>query len=248
MPGGQPKLGTAARPGPGASDHGPGQYPGPRAMLSARPVPRGNGPRRDAEKDTAAIRQEATAMRDAAQKEAAHLRAVILSLSEQLSQLSAYIRENLASPGGLATMPAPAFAPPRPRTRPNAPAARPARPRTAPTRPARPGGLAGPKTAPAKKTATRGRQLHAMRIATAATATLFAFAVVMAAVEIGTFGFKFFVFRTAVGESAPTVPTDQQFLAQEAAAAKAAAHKVHTPGRHSAKSTHRDSQPTQQPT
>jgi hypothetical protein len=81
-----------------------------------------------------------------------------------------------------------------------------------------------------------------MRIATAATATLLAFAVVMAGVEIGTFGFKFFVFRTAVGESGPGVPTDQQFLAQQAAAAKAAAakpaaHKAHTPGRHSAKST-----------
>jgi hypothetical protein len=76
-----------------------------------------------------------------------------------------------------------------------------------------------------------------MRFATAATASLFAFAVIMAGVEIGTFGFKFFVFRTAVGESGPGVPTDQQFLAQQAAAAKAAAHKAHTPGRHSAKST-----------
>jgi hypothetical protein len=83
-----------------------------------------------------------------------------------------------------------------------------------------------------------------MRIATAATATLFAFAVIMAGVEIGTFGLKFFVFRTAVGESGPGVPTDQQFLAQQAAAAKPAAHKAepaahkaHTPGRHSAKST-----------
>jgi hypothetical protein len=229
-PGGQPNLGTAARrPGPGAYDRGPGQYPGPRARLSARPASQGNGRRQDAEQDTTAIRLGAAAMREAPEKEAAHLRAVIFSLSEQLSQMSAYIRENLASPGGLATMPAPAFAPPRPRTMPNAPAARPA-------------SLAGPSTAPARKQVTRGRQLHAMRIATAATATLFAFAVIMAGVEVGTFGLKFFVFRTAVGESGPGVPTDQQFLAQEAAAAKVAAakhpaHKAHTPGRHSAKST-----------
>jgi hypothetical protein len=70
-----------------------------------------------------------------------------------------------------------------------------------------------------------------MRIATAATATLFAFAVVMAGLEIGTFGFKFFTFRSAgTGETGGS-ETDQQFLAQQAAAAAA-----HTPGRHSAKS------------
>jgi biotin carboxyl carrier protein len=57
-----------------------------------------------------------------------------------------------------------------------------------------------------------------MRIAAAATASLFAITVIGAAVEIKTFGFPFFVFRTAVGESGPGVPTDQQFLAQEAAA------------------------------
>jgi hypothetical protein len=84
-----------------------------------------------------------------------------------------------------------------------------------------------------------------MRIAAAATATLFSVAVIGAAVEIKTFGFPFFVFRTAVGESGPGVPTDQQFLAQEAAAgvhrhndaATTAAPKAHTPGRHSAKKT-----------
>jgi hypothetical protein len=97
-----------------------------------------------------------------------------------------------------------------------------------------------------------------MRVATAATAALFLFAVVSAGVEVATFGLKFFVFRTAVGESGPGVPTDQQFLAQEAAsaheaadkaaAAKTTAHKAHTPGRHSAKTTKTTgSEPTQQP-
>ena len=198
--------------------------PGPRALLSARPTARGNGPRQDAEKDAAAIRQEATAMRDAAQKEAAHLRAVILSLSEQLSQLSAYIRENLASPGGLATMPAPAFAPPRPRTRPNAPAARPA-------------GLAEPRRAPAKKQGARGRQQHAMRVAASLTAASFVFAVATGLTELALHGYQHFLFRPA-GIGSGGTESDLQFVAQQAAAAKAAAaHKTHSPGRHSAKTT-----------
>jgi hypothetical protein len=67
-----------------------------------------------------------------------------------------------------------------------------------------------------------------MRIATAATASLFSLAVISGIAEIGSHGFPFFVFRPAVGESAPTVPTDQQFLAKEAAAA----HHVVTPTHH----------------
>jgi hypothetical protein len=163
-----------------------------------RPAPGGNGHRQDAEQDTAAIRQEA-----------AHLRAVILSLSEQLSQMSAYITENFASPGGgLATMPAPAITPPRPRT------------------------------TPASKPQPRPRQYNAMRIATAATATLFSFAAITGATELGLHGFKFFVFRAGgTGETAGTVGTDQQFLAHQAAAAKAGAQNAHKPGRHSAETT-----------
>jgi hypothetical protein len=234
MPGGQPNRGTAARPGPGVYDHRPGQYPGPQARLSARPAPRGNG-RQDAGQDVAAIRQEATAMRQAAEKEAAHLRAVILSLSEQLSQVSAYIRENVASPGGLATMPAPSFAPPRPRTRPNGPATRPPRPRTPQGRPA---GLAGPgRPRIARAQDTAGRQRKAMRIAAGATAATFSIAVIAAAANIAHFGPKFFVFReNGAGETGPNGGTDQDFLAKQAAAAKAAT-QAHTPGKHSAKNT-----------
>jgi hypothetical protein len=245
--------------------------------------------RKAAEQDAAAIRQEATAIRKAAEQDAAHLRTVILSLSEQLSQTSAYITGNLASPGGAraagpaaataalatAARTGPATSTTRPVTGPARPASRHARPVAKPgksvTRPttgtqgrgaraahkmvallARPAGLVGPTspgTTPARKPQERTRQHRAMRVATAATATLFAFALVSAAVEIGTFGFKFFVFRTAVGESAPTVPTDQQFLAHEAAEAKAAAaktapQKAHTPGRHSAKDTRRSANST----
>jgi hypothetical protein len=230
MPDGQPNRRTAARPGPEVYDHRPGQYPGPQARLSARPAPRGNG-RQDAEQDVAAIRQEATAMRQAAEKEAAHLRAVILSLSEQLSQVSAYIRENVASPGGLATMPAPAFAPPRPGTRPGAPSPRPRTPQ------GRPAGLAGParpRTTRAQDTA--GRQRKAMRIAAGATASLFSIAVVAAGANIAHFGLKFFVFREAGAGETGGSEFDTNFLAQQAAAAKAAA-QAHTPGKHSAKST-----------
>jgi hypothetical protein len=152
-------------------------------------------------------------------RQAAHLRAVILSVSEQLNQMSVYIRESLASPGGVATMPAPAIAPPRPRTAP-------------PPR---------PRTTPASKPQARPRQYNAMRIVTAATATLFSFAVLTGATELGLHGFKFFVFRqTGTGETGqPDHETDQQFLAQQAAAAKGAApkpatQKTHRPGRHSA--------------
>jgi hypothetical protein len=241
MPGGQPNRGTAARPGPGGYDHRPGQYPGPQARLSARPAPRGNG-RQDAEQDVAAIRREATAMRQAAEKEAAHLRSVILSLSEQLSQVSAYIRENVASPGGLATMSARSFAPPRPRTRPGAPSPRPRnrpgasspRPRTPQARPAGQAGPARPRTTRAQDTA--GRQRKAMRIAAGATAATFSIAVVAAGANIAHFGLKFFVFRESGAGETGGNDLDTNFLAQQAAAAKAAAH-AHTPGKHSAKST-----------
>jgi hypothetical protein len=237
MPSGQPSLGPSARrPSPGAHDHGPSQYPGPPARLSARPAPRGDGRRQNVEQEAARIRQEATAIREAAQKEAAHLRAVMLSLSEQLGQMSAYIGENLASPGGLATMPTPAIAPAQ------MSAVAPPRPRTAPPR---------PRTTTANKPQARPRQYNAMRIATAATATLFSFAALTGATELGLHGFKFFVFRqTGTGETGqPDTETDQQFLAQQAAAAKGAVskpaaarpaalkpatQKAHRPGRHSA--------------
>jgi hypothetical protein len=180
------------------------------------------------EQDAKPIRQEATAAREPTEKEAAHLRAVILSLSEQLSQMSAYITANLVLPGALTAMPAPAtapeptptIAPPKPGTRPGAPAARPTR--------------AG--TTPAKQPQGRPRQFQAMRIATVATAGLFSVAAITGAAEIGMHGFKFFTFRQGgAGETAGT-QTDQQFLAQQAAAARAA-QAPHVPGKHSAKST-----------
>jgi hypothetical protein len=253
-------AGFARQPGLG--------YGGQAAVIRQEALNQAAAIRQAAKQDAAAIRQEAIALREPAVKEAAHLQAVILSLSEQLGQMSAYITQNLVNPGRLATTPAPttepapAIAPSRPRTRPGAPAARPARTAAKPRPGSRPGAPlarpAGPEATPAGKPQGRPRQFQAMRVATAATAALFLFAVVSAGVEVATFGLKFFVFRTAVGESGPGVPTDQQFLAQEAAsaheaadkaaAAKPPAHKAHTPGRHSAKTTKTTgSEPTQQP-
>jgi hypothetical protein len=115
------------------------------------------------------------------------------------------------------------------------------------TRPAaRPGTrpAARPGTRPAAKPGTRSagrakgtpRQLKAIRVAAAAAAALFLFAVGTGATEVALHGFSFFVFReSGAGETGPSVGTDQQFLQQQAAAAKAAAQKAHTPGRQSAK-------------
>jgi hypothetical protein len=72
-----------------------------------------------------------------------------------------------------------------------------------------------------------------MRIATAGTAALLSVALISGISEIGIRGFPFFVFREAgTGETRATAPTDQQFLAKEAAARHAPAPK----GRHHKKS------------
>jgi hypothetical protein len=95
---------------------------------------------------------------------------------------------------------------------------------------------AGPGTRPARRPQGLPRQLVAFRVAAAATSALFLFAAATGSIELALHGFKFFVFReTGVGETGPTAPTDQQFVAQQAAAAKAAA-QAHTLGKHSAKS------------
>jgi hypothetical protein len=75
-------------------------------------------------------------------------------------------------------------------------------------------------------------------VAAVAATALFLFAVGSGVTEVALHGFSFFVFReSGAGETGPSVGTDQQFLAQQAAAAKAAAQRAHNPGRHSANST-----------
>jgi len=83
--------------------------------------------------------------------------------------------------------------------------------------------VAKPGTKPTRSPRGRPRQLQAMRVAAAATAVLFSFAVITGATEIGLHGFKFFVFRSAGAGETGGGETDQQFLAKEAAAARAAA-------------------------
>lgn len=165
-----------------------------------------------------------------AAEEAARLRAVILSLSERLSEMSAYVAQNLESAGDPATVrpcaivPAQtaAIGPRRPRSEPGAPAAAPPRP------PGRPG-QTDSRTRSAKKPQKRPRQYQAMRIATCASAALLVFALVSGATEIGLRGLKFFVFRPGgTGETAGS-ETDQQFLAREA---DAALHVEAPKGRH----------------
>jgi hypothetical protein len=75
-----------------------------------------------------------------------------------------------------------------------------------------------------------------MRVAATGTAALFSIALVAAGANIAHFGLKFFVFREAGAGETGGNEFDTNFLAQQAAAAKAAA-QAHTPGKHSAKST-----------
>jgi hypothetical protein len=201
----------------------------------------------------------------AAELEAAKVRATVTKLSTELGGVAMYVAENLVSFAPSATRPvtSPTVEPiatptPEPVTDPEArPAARPAtQPGTGPksrpvgqpgTRPAarpgtrtaaRPGTRTGARPGTRRAPERTPRQLRAFRVAAVAAAVLFLFAVGTGATELAQHGFKFFVFReTATGETGPSAPTDQQFLAQEAAAAKAAAQKAHTPGRHSGKST-----------
>ena len=203
----------------------------------------------------AAITQEATgqaaAIREAAEREAAELRARLDSMSGELGRVAAYVTESLAAPVLPATAPAlpgarpalPGARPASPSTRPAPPATRPARPDTRPARPdtrpgSRPAELAKPRTTPTKKPQKPGRQQQAIRIATAATAALFLFAVGTGATEIGLHGFPFFVFRPGGTGETQGKETDQQFLARQAAAARnAAAHHAAAPkGRHHRKS------------
>jgi hypothetical protein len=108
----------------------------------------------------------------AASREAAHLRAVILSLSAQLGQMSDYLTENFASAAGpaafVAATPkalpaAPGTRPARPASRPTRPAARPTRPIDRPTRPASRHARPGTKLTTRPATGTRGRRSHGAR-------------------------------------------------------------------------------------
>jgi hypothetical protein len=178
--------------------------------------------RQAAEQDAATIRQraigQAAAIRQAAEQEAAELRAHLMAMSAELGRAAFYVTQNLESPGALATMPAqapapaaPGIAPPRPRTRPDRPAAR-----------------------PGKK--SHGRQRKAAVITKVGIATMVTCALAAGITEVALHGPAFFAFRNGgTGSSPDNIRSDQQFLAQQQAAAQAA-HKAQV-GRHALKST-----------
>jgi hypothetical protein len=226
---------------------------------------------RQAAKLTQEAAQQAAKIRGAAEEEAAKLRAALATMSGEMGRVAAYVTEYLTVPAIPATRPteapvtrpahprgqpaeapaarpdrlapaeAPAARPPRPRTGPDAPPARPPRPRTGPdARPDRPRtAQTRPRTTPGQTTG--GRQRKAMRIAAGGTAAMFSIAVLAAAANIAHFGPKFFVFREAGAGETGGSQTDQNFLSQQSAPAKAPAAKApaqgHTPGKHSAKTT-----------
>jgi hypothetical protein len=169
--------------------------------------------RQAAEQDAAAIRRQATsqaaAIRRAAEQEAAGLTAALLAMSGELGRVAAYVTGNLAAPVRPAARPV-ALPSAWPAAEPQAPVTRPdARPATKPAvRPAKPG--------------TRPRQFKAIRLATAGVAGLVLFAVAAGATQVAVHGYQFFVFRQGGTGSTGGNTTDDQFLAQQAAARHAA--------------------------
>lgn len=173
--------------------------------------------REAAEQDAAAIRQQATAVREAAEHEAAEMRAAVLSMSEQLGRLAAYVTDNFAIPRDtptalLAGAPAalvaapPVASPPVPA----GPAARPARPAARPARPAtRPVAKPGKSTAqPA--TGTRGRQARTARKMAAVLAVAVMVGLVSGGTELALHGGRFFIFRANGAGATETGPTENQ--------------------------------------
>jgi hypothetical protein len=135
-----------------------------------------------AHQEAAEIRQQASdqaaALLAAAEWDAAQMRTAVLTMSAELSQIAAYVTENLTS------------IPARPATRPAAqPAAKPA---------------VQPAAKPAAQPTARPRQSGAMRRVVSVVAALVLLAVVSGATELGLHGFRFFVFRSAGTGATPS--------------------------------------------
>jgi hypothetical protein len=136
-----------------------------------------------ADREAAEMRQQASdqaaALLAAAELDAAHMRTAVMTMSAELSQIAAYVTENLTG------------IPARPAAKPAAqPAAKPAAQPAA--KPAR-----EPAAKPAVQPTARPRQYSAMRRVVAVVAALVLLAVVSCATELGLHGFRFFVFRSA---------------------------------------------------
>jgi hypothetical protein len=163
-----------------------------------------------AERETEMIGRQASAqaaaIREAAEREAERLRATVMKLVIIDGDVASQQAVRLVGKLGTRTAGQPAAKPEAKRG----------------TRRA-----AGPGARPARRPQGPPRQLVAFRAAAAATSALFLFALSTGTVELALHGFKFFVFREAgAGETGPTAPTDQQFVAQQFVAQQAAAAKA----------------------
>jgi hypothetical protein len=179
-----------------------------------------------------AAERDAAAIREAAQRDATEMRARLDSMLSELGQMAAYLTESYAIPPMPATLaPLPAAKPDhpgrtaQPAAAPVLPDAEPGVPRRTSARPtpklpspgagpgSRPEASTRPRTMPAGRSLTHGRQGKAMRAFVWATAGMLAFASIAATTEIAEHGFSFFTFREGgVGET-PGSATDQQFEA-----------------------------------
>jgi hypothetical protein len=156
---------------------------------------------------------------ETAEQEAARLRAVIVSLSDQLSQMAAHLTEDLA---------APATRPTRSITRPARPATRHARPARLTTRHARP--VTKPATSTTRPTTgAQGRQARAARKMVALLAALATVGVASGAAELALHGGPFFIFRANGAGASETGPVENQGPGQPDAPG---AHHVPAPPRH----------------
>jgi hypothetical protein len=163
---------------------------------------------REAEMVSQQASVQAAAIREAAEREAAELRATVMKLSAAPGEL-VYLDGGVASQETTRLVG-------KPGTRHES----------------------EPGTRSARRPQGATRQLVAIRVAGAAAAALLLFALTAGTTELALHGFKFFVFRSGgTGETGPTIGSDQQFLAKQAAAAKAAAREADKPGRLSAKHT-----------
>ena len=178
-----------------------------------------------AQREAAEIRQQAAEIRQqaadeaagilaAAERDAAQMRTSVLTMSTELSEIAAYVTQNLATPA----MPViPAMPAVRPAARPaRQPEAEPARQR---------------KADPAKKVTGRSRQHTAMRIVASAVAVLMVFGVTAGATEVGLHGFRFFVFRSAGTGATPGSGLNENQGPGQPDAPKAHVHapKAHAP-------------------
>src|SRR5215831_10198065 len=203
--------------GPGTGAQGVPRVPGDQGTAPAdaswaeESVRLANWILSDAEHQAAEIRQQAACQaghtREAAERDAAELRATLMEMSAELARVTAHVTGILQGTDMPATARAarPDESPaPRPAAR-SAP--RPATPATMPGRPpARP-------AKPAARPAARSRQFRAARLPVLAMGVAILFGLIAATTEMALHGYDFFVFRspgTGATQDGPPGPAPSQ--------------------------------------